>query len=289
MKILLIAPDSKFLNLAMMKLAAYHRARGDKVGLTISEPDLIYGSILFHKNRGWANQWKALYPNAKIIIGGPGYDPLVRLPLDIERTPPDQNLYNSKYSIGRVTSGCFRKCPFCVVPIMEPKGIRYIQGPEQIWKEGTILRLLDDNILAMPQAFWDVYSFCKKYDVKIHFEYLDCRLVTENIASALRDMKHDGKIKFSFDISSDEKEIRRGISRLKAAGCRPPQIQFLIYLHDEKSIPDAMYRWNIIRDEGCETFIMVNNENRTERLRKIAKRGCRPAIWRGMTTEQVFE
>jgi hypothetical protein len=229
-----------------------------------------------------------MYTEAEIILGGPGYDPAVRLPVEIERTPPDQNLYRSKYSIGRVTSGCIRKCPFCVVPIMEPNGIRYIQSPWEIWKPGTILRLLDDNILAMPKAFFDVVYFCKKFDIKIHFEYLDCRLITPDTARMLKELKHDGQIKFSFDVTKDEPLIRRGISRMKKAGHRPSALQFLIYLHDEASIPDAMYRWDVIREEGCEPFLMVNNENRTKRLRKIARRGCRPAIWRNLKTTEVF-
>ena len=191
MKVLFIAPDSKLPNLAIMKLAAYHQSRGDTVGFCINDPDIVYGSIIFRKNKGWAEQWKRMYPDSKVIIGGPGFDPAVKLPPEIEKTPPDQNLYDSKYSVGRVTSGCIRKCPFCMVQLLEPEGIRYIQGPEQIWKKGTILRLLDDNILAMPQAFWDVYSFCKKFKVKIHFEYLDARLVTEDIAEALGKMRHE--------------------------------------------------------------------------------------------------
>jgi len=289
MRILLIAPDSKYPNLAMMKISAYYKARGDEVGFHVSDPDHIFGSILFRKNRGWVGQWKMMYPGLGLTIGGPGYDVEARLPPEIEKMPPDQNLYESKYSIGRVTSGCIRECPFCVVPQMEPKGIRYIQGPEQIWKPGKILRLLDDNILAMPKAFAEVCSFCKKHDVTIHFEYLDCRLIAPSVAKALKEMKHDGQIKFSFDMTRDEPHILEGIREMIIAGFRPSALQFLIYLHDEKSIPDAMHRWDVIRAQGCEPFLMVNNEARTGRLRRVARRGCRPAIWRGLTTKEVFE
>ncbi len=289
MRILLIAPDSKYPNLAMMKISAYYKARGHEVGFNISEPDRIMGSILFRKNRGWADQWRIMYPGIGLTIGGPGYDLEARLPPEIEKMPPDQDLYKSKYSFGRVTSGCIRKCPFCVVPEMEPDGIRYIQGPEQIWKEGTILRLLDDNILAMPKAFWEVVQFCTDKKVTIHFEYLDARLVTQAIAFGLHTLKHERRINFSFDMSKDESKIRRGIIHMETAGFHPSALQFFIYLHDEAGIPDAMYRWDIIREEGCDPFLMVNNDNRTKRLMRVARRGCRPPIWRGLTTKEVFE
>lgn len=274
-----------------MKLSTWHRAKGDEVGFNIGEPDRIYGSILYARNRGLVEQWRLMYPGVMITVGGPGYDTGARLPPEIEKLPPDQDLYKSKYSVGRVTSGCIRKCSFCVVPEMEPDGIRYIQGPEQIWKEGTILRLLDDNILAMPKAFYDVVSFCKAKNVKIHFEYLDCRLIKPAYAEALRELKHDGQIKFSFDVTKDENLIRRGIARMMQAGHRASNLQFLLYLHDEAGIPDAMHRWSVIREYNCEPFLMVNNENRhnSKRLMRVARRGCRPGIWRNLTTAGVFE
>jgi len=289
MKILLIAPDSKLPNLALMKLSAYHQAQGDTIGFHIPDPDIVYGSIIFHKNKGWAEQWKRMYPDSAVIVGGPGFDPKVKLPPVIEAWAPDQNLYSSKYSIGRVTSGCPRRCSFCMVSLLEPDGIRYIQSPAKIWKPGTILRLLDDNILAMESAFWEVNNFCLSQKVTIHFEYLDARLLTDSLAFGLAQMKHEYScIHFSWDQTKDEPLIRRGIERMTNARVAPGRLTFLVYLHDEASIPDAIYRWKILRELGVTPFLMVNNEKRTPLLRKIARRGCRPMIWRYMTAEELF-
>lgn len=289
MNILLIAPDSKFPNLAMMKLAAYHKAKGDIVGFGVSNPDRIYASILFTKHKHWAKSWAMMYPGIPIIIGGPGYDPCVRLPEEIERMPPDQSLYESPYSIGRVTSGCPNDCYFCIVPKMEPEGIRYIQHPCQIWKPGTVLRLLDDNILALPYAFDEIHEYCTSGKVPIRFEYLDARLITHDQAVKLKEMRHEhGNIYFSWDMTRDEPMIKEAFETLESAGWRLNATHWFIYLHNEAAIPDAMHRFETIRQLGGEPFLMVNNDNRSSELRRIARRGCRPAIWRNLEVAEVF-
>jgi hypothetical protein len=294
MNVLLIAPDSKFDNIAIGKISAYFKERGDNVGFGVSSPNKIFASILFPKNRGLVARWRLMYPDAEIIVGGPGYNPAIRLPPEIEKMPPDRSLYNSQYSIARVTSGCNQKCPLgakgiCIVPQLEPNGNRYIMSPNDQYKPGTVLRLLDDNILCMPKAFWEVHDFCIQNKVKVHFEYLDCRLITSEIAKGLKEMKHDaGLIHFSYDVTAIEPAVKKAVAIMKEAGFRSNAMEWFIYLHDEASIPDAKYRWNVIRSLGCEPFLMVNNDARTARLRKIARRGCRPAIWRNLSADEVF-
>jgi hypothetical protein len=51
MEVLLIDVDSKIPNLALMKISAYHKQRGDEVGFDIDDPDVIYASVIFEKNR----------------------------------------------------------------------------------------------------------------------------------------------------------------------------------------------------------------------------------------------
>jgi hypothetical protein len=57
-RILLIDVDSKISNLALMKISAYHKVKGDNVVLTHGAnvdltypPDQIYASIIYKKNR----------------------------------------------------------------------------------------------------------------------------------------------------------------------------------------------------------------------------------------------
>ena len=275
----------------MMKIYTYHKARGDIIGFNVDDPDIIYISILFSKNKWMANGPRMEYPNAKIIVGGPGYDPTVKLPYEIEGCAPDHNLYpNSKYSFGRVTSGCPRKCPWCIVPKLEPNGIRFIQNPKDIWKKGTILRLLDDNILASPEHFWMIHDFCLENKVKLDFEYLDIRFITPEIARGLKELKHYNGIWFGFDMKNIEKAVINGIKILKSAGFGDRAIHFLVYCEDENMIPDAMQRWEILRDLKVEPFLMINiDKSNSKRMRRIQQKGQRPGRWRGMSTEEVFK
>jgi hypothetical protein len=289
MKILLLAPDSKIPNLALMKISTFHKAKGDLVGFNIPVPDLIYVSIIFNKNKLLPNSIKRMFPEAKIIAGGPGYDPKILLPPEIESLPPDQTLWpNSKYSVGRVTSGCIRKCPFCMVHVQEPAGIRYIQHPSQIWKPGTILRLIDDNILAMPEAFNEVYDFCIKNNVVLHMEYWDIQLIDPVAAGQIAVLNHEQSIWFSFDYEGIEDQVRRGIKNLFDAGIKPYKLRCLVFLNDESQIESAKRRWTILRDLGVDPFLMVNIDNKTKNLYRIQKRACRPGIYRHLSTEEVF-
>lgn len=288
-RILLINVDSKIPNLALMKISNYYKLQNDKVGFNISNPDIIYISIIFKRNKNKGILANHLYPNAKIIYGGPGYDPSIKLPEEIEQTPPDLNLFQSKYSVARVTSGCFRRCHFCVVPLLDPF-TRKIMSPILQYKENTILRLLDDNILFDKEAFTEVINFVKEKNIIIRFEYLDIRLITNEIALQLKSVKHyNNTLFFSFDFTNMEKSVRKGINILFEAGFKSHQIKFLMYCHDESQLEDVKYRWSIIRDEfNCEGFVMFNIDNLTKKTKKIRRITQRPALYRNLTKEEIF-
>lgn len=287
---MLLSPDSKIPNLAIMKLAAHHKAQGDDVSASMVDPDLIYVSIIFSWNRYKADSIKFMHPGVKVIRGGPGYDPSIKLPSDIEKTPPDRSFYESDgYTYGRITSGCPRRCHFCTVHIQEPDGIRYIQHPKDIWIQGTTLRIFDDNILANHDAWNDLYQWALEKDVRLHIEYLDIRLITPKIADQLRQLKHDNNaLWFAFDFTRIEKAVRRGVATLQDAGFKGRSLRFFLYCHDEEAVEDAKYRWKVLIELGCEPFLMVNVFNRTKRLGRLQRRCTRPAAWRGADVDKLF-
>lgn len=83
MNVLLIDIDSKFPNLALMKLSAYHKKKGDRVFLNAGcRPDKTYISCIFTKNGAQAKGIKTFYPDA--VLGGTGVSLDVIMPDDIE-------------------------------------------------------------------------------------------------------------------------------------------------------------------------------------------------------------
>jgi hypothetical protein len=274
-----------------MKLHSWHEARGDAVSFHEPDPDRVYISIIFKKNRHLAKSVALMYPNAEVVPGGPGHDPSTILPPDVERCRPSGEIYpEDGYSYGRVTSGCVRKCHFCMVPIQEPLGIRYIQHPSMFHRPGTTLRIFDDNILALPKAWKDFHDYAFDYNVKVHIEYLDIRFITDTTAKELMELHHDrGEVWFAFDFAKTERYVRRGVERLNDAGFAGYRLRFNVYCHDENAVPEARERWRILRELKVDPFLMVNDDNITPRLARLRRRCTRPAIWRGADVDLLFD
>ena len=102
-----------------MKISAWHKLQGDEVGFNIQDPDKVYISCVFSKNKGQAKGIAKFYPDAEIDIGGSGIDLKKELPPQIEHLKPDYDLYPSTYSQDYTSRGCVRKCEFCIVPEKE--------------------------------------------------------------------------------------------------------------------------------------------------------------------------
>src|SRR5574343_592030 len=80
MKVRLTQIDGKLRNLALMKMAYWHKSKGDEVFFESSinksmfEPDydIVYGSAIFSSSEKKIELFKIQFPSA--IIGGTGYD-----------------------------------------------------------------------------------------------------------------------------------------------------------------------------------------------------------------------
>ena len=118
--------DGRLPNLALMRIAAHHRALGDTVELRRGSPSRllwdrptqVYGSLLFTRSRPRGEQLRALYPDA--ILGGTGWDVTITLAhVGIaEAGPVDYTLYpDYRHSLGFTQRGCRLHCPFCVVGV----------------------------------------------------------------------------------------------------------------------------------------------------------------------------
>lgn len=110
MNIGILAVDSNFPNLALMKISAYHKARGDQVEWynPLCEYDKVYTAKVFTFTPDYN-----YYINAnQIEKGGTGYDIEKVLPVEVDRLQPDYSIYNinSNLSYGFLTRGCPNRC-----------------------------------------------------------------------------------------------------------------------------------------------------------------------------------
>jgi hypothetical protein len=283
MKILLVDIDSRkqrgkddFPNLALMKISAYHKSLGDTVSLGrgISDPDIVYASIIFDWNRTKANSLHQMFPDAEIRIGGSGYDLKNKLPTEIELIHPDYSLYPElKYSVGFTSRGCIRNCHFCVVPEKEGKW-KKVQHPSVFHdKTKKQIMLLDNNILVNKKWFFEVTDWILENDLKCDFNQgFDARLMTHDFAERICELKPMTSWKFAFDDWNYANDVEKTIELMNM--CRSHIIrnrcQFYVYCDNDKQYWDAVYRIKFLKDRDAMPYSMINRSiKQTDRVKKL--------------------
>ena len=230
----------KFPNYALMKISAYHKARGDSVEWwsPLLQYDRIYSSKVFD----FTPENPYLPPSA--ICGGTGYPDIPinqTLPPEIDAAFPDYSIYpECDYAIGYITRGCPNHCPWCVVPAKEG-GIRPYRAWEQIVRPDTKkLVLMDNNILASEYGIAQLESLIGTgYRIDLN-QGMDARLVTERIAGILAALKWIRFIRFSCDQIPQIEAIERAAGLLEERGKKPYNL--FVYLLVTKDLDNAAYR-----------------------------------------------
>lgn len=182
MRVRLLADDSKYPNLAIMKISTYHKKLGDDVDWYDPynfndklNTDILYHSRLFNFTPPYAN-----YPlSGKIIKGGTGFDITSKLPKEIEEIVElDWQLYpNCDFSIVFTTRGCIRKCPFCVVH--DKEGIIHDVPICSLNPNGKYIKILDNNFFAS-KNWKNNLEKLKSFNQPLEFNGgIDLRILTE--------------------------------------------------------------------------------------------------------------
>ena len=147
MNIGILAVDSNYPNLALMKISAWHKARGDNVEWynPLCSYDKVYSAKVFSFTPDYG-----YYINAdQVEKGGTGYDIKKVLLPEIDRMIPDYDLYNvdKNLAYGFLTRGCPNRCKWCVVPVKEGNITPYMDIAEVSAGRKNVI-LMDNNILA---------------------------------------------------------------------------------------------------------------------------------------------
>ena len=242
-----------FPNLALMKLSAYHKARGDEVYLNfpLCQPDIIYASCVFTWN---AKKAEGLPPNT--ILGGPGVDLKAKLPPEVEHVKPDYDLYPGiDFSLGFTSRGCSRRCEWCIVPEKEGKVQPWARIYEFWDRQHRKIVLLDNNLLASPN--WrETLSDLAKEKVEVDFNQgLDIRLIDDEKVFYLKQVKAK-KLRFAFDDMSCEKAVRKGIELLLTGGISPRRLSFYMLVGFDGD-ETAKERAEILKSYNVDIYPML--------------------------------
>jgi len=253
----LIQVDGKWPNLALMKLSAWHKKRGDEVtlvDLSSHNFDRVYAS--------------------KVFVGGSGVDLKSELPKEIEVQVPDYELFKTDYSIGFTSRGCIRDCGFCIVS--EKEG--WIEEAPFDWIVSGKVLLLDNNFLASPK--WkEKLEFFIRHKLKVCFSQgLDIRLVNKENVQLLAQVKYYDnhfnrrRLYFAFDDPKLESIVKRNVAILTEAGIKPEHLLFYVLVGYNTTFEQDYHRFEVLRDLGVLPFVMIyNNRRDKQNIRKFAR------------------
>lgn len=230
MNVALLAVDSNYPNLALMKVSSWHKSQGDTVEWY--NPFDTYDRLYMAKVFSFTPDYGFVIANVRgeVVRGGTGYDIRSSLPGDMDRLQPDYSLYpavDSRTSYGFLTRGCPNRCRWCVVPQKEG-GIRPYMDVDDITLHGErpYAVLMDNNVLACDYGLSQLEKIAERgYHVDFN-QGLDARLVTLDVARLLARVKWIKRIRFGCDTTAQIVECERAIQLVRQAGYKG---EFFLY------------------------------------------------------------
>jgi len=246
MKIGLIDIDGKMPILPLMKIKSYYGEQADWL-IGFETYDKVYISKLFN----YSNDFPYVINSKEIIKGGTGYDLKSKLPDEIEKCQPDYSIYsNCDYSIQFFSRGCIRNCPFCVV--REKEGNICSVNPMNLNPNGKHIEVFDNNFFANPN--WkEAINALIDYKQKVNFHGVDVRIMTEEQAYWLNQLKHHKQIHIAWDNPKDNiiPRIQEMTKYIK-----PYKIMCYVLIGYWSTHEEDIYRIGKLRELGVDPFVM---------------------------------
>ena len=215
MKIGLIDVDGhNFPNLPLMKISAYHKAKGDIVEWwdSFARYDHIYASKVFTDSRE-----KFFFNNGPITRGGSGYGDNTKLNDGIEHQYPDYSIYPvfADEALGFLTRGCPRRCGFCIVSNKEGAVSSQVADLSEFWRGQKHIKLLDPNILAAREHIELLRQLVASGAVVDFTQGLDIRLLNSDNIELLKEIRVK-TWRFAWDGNAHSDEILSALRKFKA-------------------------------------------------------------------------
>ncbi len=236
-----------FPNLALMKLSAWHKAKGDEVEMCMPLAAGTYDRIYSSKVFTFTDETAALPDNA--VRGGTGYMVFDELPEEIDAMQPDYRLYpnftvninktkgnDQPTAIGFLTRGCINNCEHYIVPRKEGP-LRPYRTWEQVKREDSQnILFLDNNVLALDYGV-DQIERMAGAGLRVDFNQgIDAEHVTQPIAEKLARLKWIRFVRMSCDHVRRIDYIKQAAAYLREAGVHAELFCYVLV----KNIPDAL-------------------------------------------------
>lgn len=251
MKIGLIDVDGhNFPNLALMKIASYHKNLGDKVEwVNLANYDRTYMSKVFTFSR---DPQHGLSNYGETIKGGTGYN-FNELPFDIDSCQPDYSIYPEfKDAYGFLTRGCPNHCSWCIVPKKEGN-IRAYSDIEDFLQGRKTAILMDNNILAHEHGLQQIEKIIR-LKIKVDFNQgLDARIIAsdKSIAEMLTKVKWKRYLRIACDTKAQIPIVKQALKNLNSFGFKNYRVFVYVLI---KNIPESLQIIEFLKQKGCSPF-----------------------------------
>ena len=290
MRIGLIDVDGhNYPNLALMKISAYHKAKGDTVTwydpMFSGHQDKVYMSKVF----SFTPDFDWTIDADEVERGGTGYcidlvngqevfvpERNKSLPYEIEHIYPDYSIYpeyTKDTAFGFLSRGCPRACDFCIVSKKEGRCSIKVADLSEFWRGQKNVVLCDPNILACPD--WrDLLQRLIDSKAKVDFNQgLDIRLMTPEKIDYLRQIKIK-EIHFAWDRYEDKDKV---LPKFKMfAELWPHKMRHNIGVYTitnySTTLEEDLDRIYTLRDLGFWPYIMIYDKEHAPKVYRRLQR-----------------
>lgn len=291
-KIGLIDVDGhNFPNLALMRISAYHKSKGDQVEWWWSDfvhYDVVYMSKVF--SDAYSPDVPEPLNADKVIKGGTGYqihlvngkeeydkETDTKLPIEVERMFPDYSIYPQyDFAVSMTSRGCPRGCSFCHVAAKEGRCAVKVADVSDFWNGQKEIRILDPNITACKEKR-DLMKQYKETGAILDFtQGLDIRLLNDDDIADINEMRLR-TLHFAWDNPKDDLE---GKFRNFANGFRRKSNIGMVYCltNFNSTMEENLYRIYTLRDMGYDPYVMVYDKPHAPKEIKMLQRWCNNKI-----------
>ena len=263
-----------FPNLALMRISAYHKAKGDQVEWWLG--DLFHYDIVY-KSKVFSDAFSQDVPdpvNADLVIkGGTGYvinlqngievynkaeDKL--LPSDVEGMFPDYSIYPEyPFAVAMTSRGCPRGCSFCHVAAKEGRKSVKVANVSDFYAGQKEIQVLDPNITACK----DKHELFEQYietGARIEFNQgLDIRMITEKDIEYINRM-HIKSVHMAWDNANDDLIDKFKMFAELYKGSLRSISQVFVLTNYNSTMEENLYRIYTLRDLGYNPYVTIYNK-----------------------------
>lgn len=288
MKIGLIDVDhSRFPNVVLMKISAWHKSQGDEVEWYT--PFEHYNRVYVSKVFSFSEDWREPINADEVIRGGSGYAITIKdgreeynvaidnpLPYEVEHIYPDYSIYpmyTKDTAYGFLTRGCPRGCGFCHVAAKEGKHSYKAADISEFWSGQKRIVLCDPNILACKD--WKPL-LQQLIDSKAWVDFnqgLDIRMMTEEKAEMLSKIKIK-EIHFAWDRYEDKELVLPRLEMFAKYSSLVGKHNAIVYtlVNFDTTLEQDLERIYTLREMGYWAYVMIYDKEHCNPMYKDLSR-----------------